>query len=224
MMRLHYADTLCPRLACAVARHLGSPVEFVRVDLARGEHKTPCFLALNPNGVVPVLEDGARVIWETSAITCHLATRAGSDLWPREPERQVEVIRWFSWAADHFTRAGGGLYFEHVIKPRFGLGAPDAAAVAEADAAFRRNAAVLEAHLDGRRWLLGEDLTLADFHVAAALPYAAEAGIPLRDFPRVARWHDRLDQLPAWRRPFPQAGGDDATPGGTIHPAEAVSR
>lgn len=52
MMRLYYAETLCPRLACAVARHLGSPVEFVPVDLARGEHKAPPFLVLNPNGVV----------------------------------------------------------------------------------------------------------------------------------------------------------------------------
>lgn len=205
MMRLHYAETLSPRIACAVARHLGSPVAYLPVDLARGAHKAPGFLALNPNGVVPVLEDGARVIWETAAITCHLAIRAGSSLWPREAERQVEVIRWLSWAADHFTRAGGTLYFEHVIKPQFGGGAPDPQAVEGATRDFRRHAAVLETHLEDRPWLLGEEPTLADFHVAAALPYAKAARIPLRDFARVAHWHDRLDALPAWREPFPRA-------------------
>lgn len=205
MMRLHYAETLSPRLACAVARHLTLPVEYLPVDLAGGEHKAPGFLALNPNGVVPVLEDGGRVIWETTAIICHLAIRAGSRLWPCNPERQVEVIRWFSWAADHLTRAGGALYFEHVIKPQFGGLAPEPEAVKAATREFRRHAAVLEKHLDDRAWLLGEEPTLADFHVAAALPYADAARIPLGDFPRIARWHDCLDALPAWREPFPHA-------------------
>lgn len=208
MMRLHYAPTLSPRVACAVARHLALPVEHVRIDLGRGEHKAPAFLALNPNGLVPVLEDGGRVIWETTAITTHLALRARSALWPREPERQVDVLRWFSWASDHFTRAGGMLYFEHLIKEPFGLGAPDSEAIATAQADFRRHAAVLEAHLDGRAWLLGETPTLADLHVAAALPFAAEAHIPLDAFPRIARWHDQLNAWPAWRAPYPETVAD----------------
>ncbi len=204
MMHLYFDETLCPRLACAVARHLALPVTYVRVTLAKGEHKEPGYLARNPNGLVPALEDGGRVIWETTAITTHLALRAGSALWPSEPERQVEVLRWFSWAADHFNRAGGTLYFEHLIKQRFGLGAPDPESIAAAQADFRRHAKILEAHLDGRTWLLGEAPTLADLHVAAVLPYAAEAHIPLREFPRVARWHDQLDAWPAWRTPFPE--------------------
>ncbi|MBV9636289.1 MAG: glutathione S-transferase N-terminal domain-containing protein, partial [Methylobacteriaceae bacterium] len=57
-MKLHYFETLNPRKACAVAQYLRVPVEFVRIDLGRGEHKTPEFLALNPNGKVPVLRDG----------------------------------------------------------------------------------------------------------------------------------------------------------------------
>lgn len=55
-MKLHYAETLNPRKACAVARHLEAPVEFVRVDLGKGEHTSPAFKALNPNAKVPVLE------------------------------------------------------------------------------------------------------------------------------------------------------------------------
>lgn len=220
-MRLHYADTLCPRLACAVARHLALPVEYVRVDLERGEQKSPVFLALNPNGVVPVLEDGDRVIWETTAIITHLALRAGSALWPHDPERQVEVIRWFSWAADHFTRAAGALYFEHLIKPRFGLGGPDPAAAAVATAEFRRHAAVLEAHLADRDWILGAAPTLADLHVAAALPYAGEVRIPLHDFARVARWHDRLNDWPAWRQPFPDETTGAPMPERRLEPERA---
>jgi glutathione S-transferase len=52
-MKLYYSDTTNPRKACAVARYLNSPVEFVHIDLAKGEHKTPDYLAINPNGKVP---------------------------------------------------------------------------------------------------------------------------------------------------------------------------
>ncbi len=62
-MVLHYAETLMPRKACFVARHLASPVSFQPIDLARGEHKGEPFKAMNPNGKVPVLVDGDIVLW-----------------------------------------------------------------------------------------------------------------------------------------------------------------
>lgn len=201
-MKLHYAETLNPRKACAVARHLGSPVEFVRVDLAKGEHRRPEFLALNPNGKIPVLETEAGVIWESNAIMCHLAQAAGSDLWPGDA-RQIEVMRWLTWSSEHFTRHAGELYFEFIIKPMFGLGDPDTAAVDEAQGYVRKYAAVLDDHLGGRDWLVGERPTVADFAVAVTLPYAEDARIPIDDFPDVRRWHDRLNAFPAWREPFP---------------------
>lgn len=201
-MRLYYAEVLNPRKACAVARYLNSPVEFVRLDLAKGEQQTPEFRAINPNGKVPTLTDGDRSVWEADAIMCYLARKAGSDLWPAD-ERQIDVIRWLSWNADHFTRHAGALYFENIIKRHFGIGAPDPAVVEEAIGHFRRFAGVLNDHLRGRRYLVGEALSVADFGVAVALPYAGQAGLPLGEFPEVERWHTRLCELPAWREPFP---------------------
>jgi glutathione S-transferase len=94
-MKLYYFETLNPRKACAVARYLNSPVEFVRVDLGKGEHKAPSYLAINPNGKVPALTDGDRKIWEANAIMAYLARAAGSDLLPSD-DRQIEVTRWLS--------------------------------------------------------------------------------------------------------------------------------
>ena len=202
MMKLYWYDTVNPRKACAVAKHLGSPVEYVRVDLGRGEHRTPEYLALNPNGKVPTLADGTRALWESTAIMCLLAARSDSDLWPQD-DRQTEVIRWLSWDLASFYRAGGTLYFEHIIKPRFGLGEPDPAAIRQANHEWRHLATILDAHLHDRRWLVGDALSIADFAVAAFLPYAAQARIPLADFPAVHCWHERLNELAAWRDPFP---------------------
>ncbi|MBI2771111.1 MAG: glutathione S-transferase family protein [Burkholderiales bacterium] len=201
-MKLYYDETLNPRKACAVARHLGLPVEFVHVRLARGEHRAPAFLALNPNGRLPVLQDGDLVLWEANAIMCHLSNVAGAALWPHEARAQVEVQRWLSWDAFHFTRHGGTLYFENLIKPAIGMGPPDAAVVQEAARQFSLSAGVLDAHLAGRKFLLGDALTVADFAVGAALPWAKEAQLPLESFPAIRRWHARLDELPGWRDPF----------------------
>jgi len=202
-MKLYFAETMCPRKACAAARYLGSPVEFVRVDLAAGEQKRPEFLAINPNGKVPALVDGDLRLWEANAIMGHLALKAGSDFLPTDAARLIEVMRWLGWDAEHFSRHAGVLHFEYIIKERFGIGRADAAAVAEATGHVRRYAAVLDAHLAGRRWLVGDAPTVADFAVAVALPAADEAHIPLSEFPAVARWHDRLNGIEAWRNPFP---------------------
>jgi len=201
-MKLYYSDVLMPRKACALARHLNAPVEFVYLDLAKGEHKTPDYLALNPNGKVPTLADGEHAIWEADAILCTLAQMTRSDLWPQDG-RQIEVIRWLSWNAYQFNPGGSTLYFEYVIKPRFNIGPVDDAEVKNAQATFRTTGAILNAHLKGRKWLVGDSMTIADFSVAVTLPYAQKAHIPLDEFPEMRRWHDQLNALDAWRDPFP---------------------
>jgi len=200
-MKLYYSDLLAPRKACAVAKYLDADVEFVYLDVHKGEHRTPAYYALNPNGQVPTLTDGDRVIWEADAVICYLSDRTGSDLWPHD-ERQIDVVRWLSWNSQHFLRCGGELYFQYIIKPRFELGGPDEPAVAEALTEFRRRAAILNRHLSGRAWLVGNAPTVADFSVAITLPYAAQACIPLDEFPEIRRWHDQLNEFEAWRDPF----------------------
>jgi glutathione S-transferase len=203
MMKLYYSDILSARKACAAARYLKSPVEFVYLNFAKAEHKTPAYLALNPNGKVPTLTDGAQILWEADAIMCFLAEQAGSEFWPQD-SRQIDIIRWFSWSAQHFNREAGALYFENIVKARFRIGPPDAQAVAQALGEFRRYAAVLNGHLEKRKWLVGDNVTVADFSVAMTLPYAEQALLPLDEFPHVRRWHDRLNELEAWRDPFPK--------------------
>jgi glutathione S-transferase len=202
-MQLYYCDVLAGRKACAGARYLKAPVEFVYLDLGKGEHKGPAYLALNPNGKIPTLVDGEEAFWEADAILCHLSQKLGAGLWPSDTARQIEVIRWLSWSAQHFTRIGGGLYFEHIIKARFGLGPPDPDAVEKGLADFRQCAQVLDAHLDGRDWLVGSAPTVAEFSVGAVLPYAEKAEIPVGEFANISRWRDRLNGLHGWLDPYP---------------------
>lgn len=201
-MKLYYFETMNCRKACGVAKYLALPVQLVLLDASVGEHKQPAHLARNPNGLVPVLEDGERTIWESNAIMVHLASRAGSALWPSEAARQVEVIRWLSWNAYHFEPVTGTYYFEHLIKPQLGMGETDREALRAQEPAFFERARLLDDHLAKNRYAAGDALTVADFALGAALAYAAQIELPLAPFPHLQRWNESLLALPAWRNPW----------------------
>jgi len=202
MIKLYYAETINPRKACAAAKFLKAPVEFVLVDLGKGEQHTDRFRKLNPNAAVPVLVEKNKALWEANAIMCRLSQIMEADLWPAD-ERQIDVLKWLSWDAVHFTRFGGTLYFENIVRPAIGLGAPNAEIVAEATTAFRRSARLLDDHLRHTRWVAGKSPTVADFALGAALPFAAPAQIPVTDFHNVHRWYADLCGLDGWSEPFP---------------------
>lgn len=199
-MKLYYSPNLNPRVAVAVAQYLQAPVEYVSAS-PRAPGNTEAFRAINPNALVPVLVDGERRIWETDAIACYLSRATGSDFW-RTGEDAPEMIMWVSWAANHFNAAGGALYFEKLIRPKY-MGQPGIPAVIEEGLRdFRTHAVVLEGELRGRKWLLGDRVSYADFRVGTAMPFAAGAGLPLEEFPNISRWSRQLDAIDAWREPF----------------------
>lgn len=201
-MKLYYFETPNAHKPCAVNKHVGSPAELVRINLRNDEHKTPEFMAINPNGKIPALKDGDTRLWESHAIMCHLAHKTGSDLWPADPDSQIDVIRWLNWDTAHFSRHAGRLFFQRFIKPVFGLGTADEAEIEEATGFFHRFAEVLNNHLRDRNHLVGDTLSVADFGVASFLPVADQAELPLEQYDEINRWHDAMMELPAWREPY----------------------
>ncbi len=202
-----YVHPMSPncRKVTALVEHLGLDVERIVVELPKGEHRSPAFLALNPNGKVPTLVDGDTAVWESNAILIHLAERAGSDLWPAD-ERRIHVLKWMFWEQGHFMWATGMLFFERVLKPMLGQTADDRK-IAEGLGMFRRLAAVLDGHLGHHPHLVGDALSLADFAVGADLSFADAAGIPVGEFPNLDRWHRALGELQAWRSSAPPSLG-----------------
>jgi len=177
-----------------------------QVDLIRGAHMRPEYLAINPNGRVPALLDGDRAVWESNAIIIYLAERAGSDLWPAGDSR-IDVLKWMFWEQGHLMYATGVPFFQRVIKPMLGLGEPDEQRIAESLGAFRRLVSALDSHLEGSDVLVGDRLTLADFAVGGNFSYIDAAGLPVREYPNVVRWLASLDALPEWRASAPPAIG-----------------
>ncbi len=200
------ASNNCRRVNATIA-HLGLTVEVVEPNLKGGEHKQPAFLAINPNGKVPVLVDGDFTLWEGRAIMQYLAsTVPGNTLWPADPKKQADISRWFFWETAHLSKATGTFGFEKMFKPMFMKQEPDMAAVASAEKDFHAVAPVLNGHLEGKKFLLGDDVTLADFTVGACFSFADAAGLPWGDYKHIQAWWTRLNDVPAWKNSAPKFG------------------
>lgn len=189
----------------AVAHHAGQELAFEEVDVFKGENRTPAFLALSPRGRTPVLVDGDHRLWESTAIMQYLAAINGSQLWPDGHRERADVMRWQSWQIAHWGKeACEPLVFENMLKPMFKLGPADTARIERAEKAFASESGVLEAHLKGRDWLVGNVPTLADFSVGSYLFLAEPARMPLQQHPHVSRWFARVAALPCWAATAPK--------------------
>jgi len=198
-----YLNPLSPnvrrvRLTAAV---LGLELEEKLLDFSKGEHKNPEYLALNPNGAVPTLVDGDFVLTESRSIMQYLASKKPeSGLLPRDEAARADVTRWQFWDAAHFSPQLGTLGFEKMFKAMMGLGEPDAAKIQDALSNFRRFAAVLEKRLDGKQYVVGNSLTIADLTLASSLMYAQQVEAPLSEFPNLQAWYTRITALDGWKK------------------------
>ncbi len=192
------------RKAQATWRHLKLDVEEVLRDISTGELRTDAYLALNPNGRVPTLVDGEVVIWESNAICQYLATKAGDEtFYPSDPALRVDIHRWQFWEMAHYNRHLGTIAFETIFKPLFMKAEPDVAAVEEARGFFARFASVLEARLDGRSFIIGAAVSVADFSTGSLGGFVRGLDISIEDYPNIAAWYERLNDIPAWAETAP---------------------
>lgn len=205
-MRLHvFPPSPAPSKSSRCGTIWASNVKSRPMDYFRQDQKRPAFAALNPNQRMPLLEDGDFVLWESNAILFYLASKQpNAGVWPTTTKEQADVLRWLSWEEAHWAEAIGVLLTERVKKP-IGLapGEPDAARVREGERAFRELATVLNAHLEGRRWVAGDNLSIADFALGCWLPASKHGGYAVDDFAEIARWYASLSVLPGWQAALP---------------------
>lgn len=186
------------RRVTSAAKSMGVDIQRINIDLFKGESHTADFLRLNPHGLTPVLEDGETVLWEASAINLYLAEKVHSDLTGRTKEERFEVLQWMFWSGEQW-RIFATLLFNEWAGETF-MGRPRNGAVVDLLMANIRNAAaVLDAHLEKRNFIVGSALTLADIDIAAPFSQYRRTGAPFDEFPNLVAWQERLLQtVPAW--------------------------
>lgn len=188
----------------AVIDHLGLKIEREYLDFFTGDLRQPAYLALNPNGMVPTLVDGDFVLSESTAIMQYLAENAGSDaLFPRDPKKRAEVVRWQSWELAHYNRAFGVLSFEAVAKPTFNLGPTNQPLVEAMKQNLARFAPVLDAHMHGRAYVAGEGVTLADYSLIHLEGFKEAVPFDWSPYPNLNAYYERMRRNEHWAKTAP---------------------
>jgi glutathione S-transferase len=200
-MKLYYDPiTVNSRKVAAGFALMNINCDISRIDYFSAGHKTPAYLEINPNGLLPALVDADFKLWESNAILQYAADRAGAaDYYPREPRVRADINRWQFWEAAHWYPSCYVYMMENVAKPLF-KAEPDIAALAKEEPNWQKLAAILDQHLAHRRWLCGEQLTLADIAVAAPIHLHPYQKLPLAGYPNLRRWMtEGVEQLPCWK-------------------------
>ncbi|WP_245285292.1 redoxin domain-containing protein [Bradyrhizobium sp. WSM3983] len=186
------------RRVTSAAAIMGTAIERVNVDLFKGESRTPEFLALNPHGLTPVMVDDETVLYEASAINIYLAEKAGSDLLGANDQERHQVLQWMFWSGEQW-RVFSVLQFNERVGNRFLGEAENKSIVDLALKNIRAAAAVLDAHLADRRFIVGDHLTFAGIDIAAPFSQVTRNHPPFAEFGHLAAWQQRLlDTVPAW--------------------------
>jgi len=171
---------------------LGLEAEIIDVDLANGEHKQEAFLKKNIFGQVPVLEDGPITIADSNAILVYLASKYDSkrNWFPLGNEESAEVQRFLSIAAGEIAHGPASARLVTV----FGAELDQDTLIKQSHALLE----TLEAHLNNRDWLAGEQATIADISNYTYIAHAPEGNVSLNGYPNIRAWLKRVEDLPGF--------------------------
>ncbi len=186
------ADMAFEQVPVIQARRLADPL----AHDAPMNTRSPAFLAINPNGMVPTLEDGDLILNESLAINLYLAKKAGQPLAPADLAEDGQMTMWSLWAAAEVEPHAMLILFNRGYLPE---AERDPAKVDAAVTALLPRFAVLDAHLAGRDWMVGGRFTVADINVAEVLRYASLAPDLFAASPNVQRWYDACQARPGFQ-------------------------
>lgn len=166
----------------------------VRHDIGGSFGYTDAYLAMNPNRLVPTIEDDGFVLWESNAILRYLASKYASELWPSHLEERASADRWMDWQfgyADAQREA-----FLNIV--RYAPADRDHGAIATSAKQCGEMMSILDAALAKQRWLTGDDFGIGDIPMGVYAHSWYSLDIERPDCPHVAEWYARLRTRPAY--------------------------
>jgi len=173
--------------------------DIVLVDLPNGEHKQAAFLALNPVGQVPVIEDGDVVVSDSNAILVYLARQYAPNWLPAQPQLEAEVQKFLTLAAGEQAYGPAAARLNTVFNANFDIDSTHALA--------NRYLTKIDAHLTGRDFLVGDAPTIADVALYSYTAHAPEGNVSLQAYPNVLRWLANIEALEGFKAmPATKAG------------------
>lgn len=180
--------------------------EPVFVDFFNGATRTPEFRAINEMGEVPVLVDGETTLSQSGVMLDYISSKTGK-LGGRSAAERREVLRWLFWDNHKLSTAVGLTRFQMNFIPE---AKRNAEVIGFMLARLKSAYKVLDGHLEGRDWIVGNGPTIADLSCCGYLYYPEPFGFDRKDWPNISRWLDRIAALPGWKAPYDMMPGSPA--------------
>jgi len=192
------------KLVASILHEKQVAFEFLPVDFLKGENKTPEFLAKNPFGLVPIIDDGGFIVYESRAIARYVAEKyadQGTKLIPTDFKSRILFEQAASVEQNSFHPHASGIAYERLGKPHLKGLAPDEAVVKDKVEKLSASLDVYDQILGKQKYIAGDDITLADlFHLTYGSYLAAAGTDVIEKRPNVARWFQELSSRPSWER------------------------
>ncbi|MBV6688004.1 glutathione S-transferase family protein [Xanthomonas euvesicatoria pv. euvesicatoria] len=179
------------------AEEAGVAYTSIEVGGAFGGNDTPAYRALNPNGVVPTLQDGALVLWESNAIVRYLAAQYAPALYPHSPPERALGDRWMDWTTSTFAGVFRDLFWGVLRTPEHER---DHVRIAAALAQSGELLARADAALAQQPYLSGEQFAMGDIPLGSFIYAWFEMPIERPELPHLRAWYERLRARPAYQR------------------------
>lgn len=183
---------------------LGVPYDNVPTHFATGDTKKPEYLAINPNGHIPALADDGEIYWESMAINLYLAKKYDKGLAATTLADEAHAIQWSFWAMTEVENPLIEVLMHRMFLPSEQRDPKLADAGIEK---LQKPFGVLDRHLAGRRYVLGDRYGVADVNVASVLSWAPMVGIDLSAFPALGKWLLECTSRPAAKTATAKAMG-----------------
>jgi len=197
MIKFYYHPSPNPAKVALFLEEAGLPYELVPVDTRKGEQHQPAFLTINPNAKTPAIVDGDATVFDSNAILLYLAEKTGKFLPPNTPKVRGEFFSWLMFVATGIgPYSGQAVHFKHFAPE------PKDYAVNRYVFEAKRHWGILDAHLAGRKYMVGDSYTIVDMAVwgwARAIPFilGEEAWATM---PNLKRLFDEISARPAAER------------------------
>ena len=176
---------------------VGIPFEVIDIGAAFGGTRAPGYLALNPNGLMPTLDDGGFLLWESNAIVRYLAAKhAAGGLWPSDARARADADRWMDWQQTTLAAPMGTAFRAWLKQP------PDTIPEEQTSAAVQKAAdawAIVEARLADRPYVGGAALTIGDIALGNAVHRWFKLPVARPELPHLRAWYGRLLARPGYR-------------------------
>jgi len=173
---------------------MGLAYERIDAGGTYGKTKSPEYLAMNPNSLVPTIEDEGFILYESNAIVRYLAAKHSADkLWPTEPRKRADSDRWMDWNSTTFIPAMRDAFWQMIRTPE---PQRDMAAVERSRAEGEKGAAILDAHLAKHRYMTDLGFTAADIVVVCAAHRWLLLPVRREPRPHLQRWYDEIRSRP----------------------------